>query len=186
MQGMSAGSRWAVVIGLYLGFRFSRVLFTGPYKALGIAIGVLYFVFVLWVWVAKGFGNFLLLLDPFARHALRSSEKIEAVAVGAGVILGALFLGAGVVLAADVCLLVGSGLIAATVPLSLAFTNNSRVGRRLFAGVGAAMIAATLFAGIAIAAPRWLPGGLVVSAFILALAACAACTWLGNIPALRR
>jgi tetratricopeptide (TPR) repeat protein len=185
MQRLSAGSRWAVILGLYFGVKFVRAVFTGPYQFIGLAITVLYFVLVLWVWIARGFGNLFLLFDRFARHALRRSEKIEAIAVGGGVCLGAMLFALSLAAKWDALALLGAGLIAAAFPFSLTFTNDSRVGRVLFGTIGAAMLAATLLAFVSYFV-AFLPGGVPVLGFIFTLIACLACTWLGNIPALRR
>jgi len=95
MQRLSKGARWGVILGLYFGSRFARTIFTGSLAPVGIAIGVLYALFVLWVWIAKGVGNFILLFDRFAKHALRRNEKIEACFVGGGICAGILMLVAG-------------------------------------------------------------------------------------------
>src|SRR5580658_256855 len=57
MQQLSRRTRWAVIIGLIVITNFSRELFTGSMAPVGYAVSVLYGLFVLWVWVAKGIGN---------------------------------------------------------------------------------------------------------------------------------
>src|SRR5258706_135859 len=53
MQRLSSGSRWAVIIGLYLAARFGSRMKGG----LGLAVMALYFLFVLWGLVARPVGH---------------------------------------------------------------------------------------------------------------------------------
>ncbi len=50
--------------------------------------GAFYGLFVFWVWVARGVGNFILLFDRTARYALRRGEKIQAWLVGGAISVG--------------------------------------------------------------------------------------------------
>jgi tetratricopeptide (TPR) repeat protein len=179
MQRLSSGKRWAVILGLYFGVKVAR------YIPGGFILVALYFLFVLWVWVARPVGNFLLLFDAFAKHALRAREKVEAAVVGGGLTLGFIAVIASIGLdLADQCL-VGIGLIAASFPLSLTFTNESRVGSWLFGGIGGATLLGT---SIAIFAVWWpvIPANPILELLGGACLACLASTWLGNIPALNR
>ncbi len=208
MQRLKSRARWAVVIGLYLAMRLANQVFTGPYRFLGIGLGVVYFAFVMWVWIAKGVGNFILLFDGFARHALRQGEKIEAMAVGGCVACGIPLLIGGLVLGfglgggehsdaaaakqaakyadeAFLPLVTGVGLIAAAFPLALTFTNPSRVGSRLFGAIGAAILLCTLLLVVNEFA-HLMSNKVSAGIFTVTLVACALSTWLGNVPALRR
>lgn len=185
MQRLSGGSRWAVVLGLYFGVKLSNWAFQGPYRLIGLAIGALYFLLVLWVWIAKGVGNFILLFDRFAKHALRRSEKIEAVMVGGGVSGGLLLFGLGVWLNMLAPILFGAAFVAAAFPFSMTFTNQSRIGRVVFGSIGVLMLASALVV-VAASVVSEQAGGGALSLFILGLMACIACTWLGNIRSLRR
>jgi Tfp pilus assembly protein PilF len=186
MQRLSSGARWAVILGLYFG---SRVASSMPG---GVVVMALYFLFVLWVWVARPVGNFLLLFDSFAKYALRPREKTEAAVVGGGLAVGMASLVVyfalgftGLNLGADTALYIGVGCIASSFPLSLTFTNQSRSGARLFGAVAGAAVLAT----IAILLALWLPAfpqKSMMSFFVGACIACLACTWLGNIPALNK
>jgi len=181
MQRLRVGSRWAVAIGLCIGIQFgSRI-----HGSVGIAICVVYFLFVLWVWVAKAAGNFLLLFDSFARHALRKNEKIEAAVVGGGLILGLAALGAGFLFDWPLSQYLGVGCIAAIFPFSMTFTNGSTIGRWLFGSVGAL----AMLGGFLALAGRSIPLAYQDSAktlFFAAIICCLASTWLGNVRALRR
>jgi tetratricopeptide (TPR) repeat protein len=177
MARLSRKARWAVVVGLVFGVQVAGTLPGGP------IIVALYFVFVLWVWVARPVGNALLLFDRFARFALRRPEKIEAGVVTGSLVVGGLCVAASFLLASDTSLFVGLCGVAAAFPLSLIFTNTSRLGRRIF---GAIVIAAVLATLLAIVAP-WLSGispKVIADIFLGACIACLASTWLGNIPAI--
>lgn len=179
MQRLSSGARWAVIIGLYFGMQVAK-RFPG-----GIIVVVLYFVFVLWVWVARPVGNFMLLFDSFAKYALRAREKIEAGVVGGALLVGLFAVISSFSFDLPVVRLSGIGLIAAAFPLSLTFTNPSRAGMWLFGAIGAATLLATLLVISTIVLPM-IPEKTVVNIFIGACIACLASTWLGNIPALRK
>lgn len=179
MQRLSSGARWAVIIGLYFGVKLAR------YIPGGFILVALYFLFVLWVWVARPVGNFMLLFDAFAKYALRPLEKIEAAVVGGGLALGVASIIASFVFTSDVALFLGLGCIAVSFPLSLTFTNQSPIGRWLFGAIGAAAALATIAILLALWLPT-LPQKGITDFFTGACIACLASTWLGNIPALVR
>jgi hypothetical protein len=179
MQRLSRGARWAVILGLYFGVKVARFI-PG-----GIVLVALYFLFVLWVWVARPVGNFLLLFDSFAKFALRPREKTEAAIVGGGLLLGILAVIASLGFDLPIVRLAGIGLIASAFPLSLTFTNASRAGSWLFGLIGGAALLTTLLVVI----EDWLPivaPITVVDVFTGACVGCLASTWLGNIPALHK
>jgi hypothetical protein len=179
MARLNRGARLAVILGLYFGSRVARTLPGGS------VLVALYFLFVLWVWVARPVGNAMLLFDRFARYALRLPEKIEAAVVSGCLALGL----TGVVLSFamnwDAALLFGIGGIAVAFPLSLVFTNASVLGRWVFGGIAATAVVVILL-GLAL---EWLPFMKPASYGDLFLGACIACagsTWLGNVRALHR
>ena len=173
MARLSRGARWAVILGLYFGVRVAH------YLPGGFIIVALYFLFVLWVWVARPVGNVMLLFDPFARYALRPREKVEAAVVTGCLVVGLTGLVSSFALQSDVALFFGIGGIAAAFPLALTFTNASRLGRWLFGTIGAVALLATLLNSMA----KFLPmiGTEALGNFFFgACIACAASTWLGN------
>ena len=191
MQQLNRRARYAVIFGLLVLSNFSRQLFTGPMAPVGIAVSVLYALFVLWVWVARGFGNFILLFDRFAKHALRRGEKIEAVFVGGGISAGVLLLLAAAIMKFTVdregLFLPAAALITATFPFSMTFTNPSRSGAILFGAIGAAgmlAFAALLLHYVLHGDAK--PGDFLMSLLCFSVGGAVISTWLGNIPALRR
>ena len=185
MQRLGAKARWAVIIGLYVMVRFARAVFQGPYAAIGVAITAIYFLFVLWVWVAKGVGNFILLFDPFARLVLRRSEKLEAVAVGGSLTLGLLFVVTALGLRVPSLFLPGIGLIAAAFPSSMTFTNEARVGAWICGGIALITLTGAMLAGLATVWPV-VPKDAAVALFGVGVTGCLLTTWLGNLPFFRR
>jgi Tfp pilus assembly protein PilF len=176
MARLSRRVRWMVILGLYF-----AVQVAGRMRH-GYIVAALYFLFVLWVWVARPVGNAFLLFDRFARYALRPREKIEAGAVAGSVALGIGGVAASVLLSSDTALVAGFFGIAAAFPLSLIFTNTSRLGRWIFGGV----VAVAFLAALVAIASTWLPflpAQLVADVFVGCCIACLASTWLGNLPA---
>lgn len=177
MQRLSAAWRWGVIIGLYLAARLAAHWKGG----VGLALIALYFLFCLWVWVARPFGNLLLLFDRFARHALRRNEKIEATVVGGGLCAGLAALGGGFGLNSGALLTLGIGLIAQSFPFAMTFTNASQAGTWLFGTIGGITALGTLL----LLAP-FIPEAIGSPVFLAGCVGCLASTWLGNIPALRK
>jgi hypothetical protein len=143
----------------------------------------LYFLFVLWVWVARPVGNAFLLFDSFARYALRKWEKLEAAVVAGCLVVGLAGLIASFAVQSEAFLFIGIGGIAAAFPLSLTFTNQARLGRWIFGGIGALGLVATALITISSVTPI-LPVEPLADFFIGTCVACAATTWLGNVRAL--
>ena len=181
MQRLGKGRQWAVIIGAYVAMKLGSRIQGG----VGSAVCVIYFLFVLWVWVAKAAGNFLLLFDSFARYALRKHEKIEAAVVGGGLIVGLAALGGGVILDWPLSQYLGIGCIAAIFPFSMTFTNGSAIGRWLFGSIGTlAMLGGVLALGGRSIPLAYQDGARTL--FFAAVICCLGSTWLGNVRALRR
>ena len=131
-------------------------------------------------------GNFILLFDRFARHALKRNETIEAAVSGGAVVAGLVFLCAGFAFGMQWALLLGGALAVSAIPWSMVFTNGSRVGAILFGAVGTAV---WLGAGCALAGDAFHAKWLVDSGFTLLKiggVGVILSTWLAGIPALRR
>ena len=179
MARLNRGARWMVILGLYFGVQIARQI-PG-----GFVIVALYFLFVLWVWVARPVGNAWLLFDPFARYALRPPEKVEASVVTGSLVAGVAAVMVSFALSSDTALLIGFCGIAAAFPLSLIFTNTSVLGRWVFGGVVTVAVLATVLAILAM----WFPGApshSIGNFFLIGCVGCLASTWLGNIRALHK
>ena len=189
MQRFTSGNRWLIIIGLYLAFRFgSKALQAiSPFAAAVFVFAYLGFVF--WVWLAPGIGSFLVMMDKSARYALKKAEKIEGSAVGGGMVVAVMAFGLGMVFSHLPSIILGVMLAASTVPAAMTFTNEQPRGRLLFGSVyfGTLGIALIAFVVESMRATNSLENLRHSSETMLlfALIACAACTWLGNVPALR-
>lgn len=185
MERLGRAGRATLVIGLLLLMQFANVAFAGRLAPVGMVIAAIYFLFVLWIWVAKGVGNLFLLFDRFARHALRSDEKREALVVGGGVIAGLALFAGGLLLKQIGVIFAGLTLIAAAFPMSLVFTNRSRAGRVVFSLVSAFVYLGGLLSLLLVVLPVGSVGNLATSVFGWTMILALITTWAGNIPALR-
>jgi tetratricopeptide (TPR) repeat protein len=186
MARLKEGAQWAVVIGMYVVYRIVRQLAHAVSPALAIGVAALYFLFVLWGFIANPVGNLILLFDRFARHALRRDETIEAIVVGGSIVAGLLLVAIGLAFGAGMALLAGGALVVAAFPLSMVFTNRSRAGVWVFG-----IIAATPLAGVCLALGAALAGNAVLGDLGFAITiiggiAALASTWLSGVKALRR
>lgn len=186
MEKLGRTGRGILVIGLLVLMQFANVVFVGRLAPVGIVLVAFYCLFVLWVWVAKGVGNLFLLFDRFARLALRSEEKREAIVVGGGVLLGLGVFAIGLLAKQISLLFVGLTLIAAAFPMSLVFTNRSRPGRIVFGLVGALVYLGGLASLLLVLLSSGSASGFATTVFGWTIILALVTTWLGNIPALRR
>jgi tetratricopeptide (TPR) repeat protein len=185
MSGKSNAFQWGIIIGIYVLARFSSALFSGRYAPIAALLLVLYFVFVLWAHIARGLGNFMLVCDRFARHALHRSEKLEAWIVGLCVI-SAVVLGAiGAVFGHIVLLMFAGTLLAAAIPLSHTFTNGSRLGRLIFGAIGAFALVAGLMILLAPWLTHWMSARTILDIAIAAVVTAMLSTWLANFKGFR-
>ena len=186
MEKLGRTGRGMVVIGLLILMQFANAAFVGRLAPIGIVLVAFYFLFVLWIWVAKGVGNLFLLFDRFARIALRADEKAEALVVGGGVLIGLALFAIGLWVKQIGVIFSGLTLIAAAFPMSLFFTNRSKRGRFVFGLVGAFVYLGGLFSLLLVILPVGSARGFATTLFGWTMLLALVTTWLGNIPALRR
>jgi tetratricopeptide (TPR) repeat protein len=186
MDKIGRGGRIAAVIGLLVLTQIANFALVGPFAAVGVAVVVLYFLFVLWVWAAKSIGNLFLLFDRFACLSLRSGEKREALVVGGGALAGLSLFLTGLLLKQIGVIIVGLTLVAGAFPMSLVFTNPSKIGRISFAVIGAAVYLGGLVSLLLALKPFGATAETVTGLFGWTMILALLTTWIGNIPALRR
>ncbi|MDF1862516.1 MAG: tetratricopeptide repeat protein [Verrucomicrobiales bacterium] len=187
MQRFTGGKQWMIIIGLYLAFQFVRRATEQVSPVIAVVLGLAWLALVMWVWLAPGIGNFLILLDRTARLALDSGEKWQGLVVGGGLLLGIFATGFGIGFDLVPLTYGGIGLLASTVPASLAFGNDSLPGRIVFGSIAGYVYLATL---VIVVLESERTGGetsppLVVTLALIGLIAAVGCTWLGNIRSLR-
>lgn len=174
MQTKAAGAQWAIIIGLYIGYRLVRsVADNNPALAPFLTpLLVLYLLFVVATWFAKPLADAALLAHPFGRMALTRQEKREGLIVAALVFgslgLYAAYLATGSEMAILFALLVGT----CGLPFAMSFKFSHRRPRQIMqaAGVvvtflGALLVASSLSEGFEQALPEqvW---QLIVSAML--------------------
>lgn len=187
MQRYTEGKQWMIFLGAFAVYQVSRKYLESLNPVYSGVLVAVWLGLVLWVWLAPGIGNFLILLDRGARLALKPAERHQGIAVGGVFIAGALATIAGLVSGYYPILLAGVGMLATTIPASLTFGNASSRGRLVF---GSITVLLYIAAGIMIVL-EWMhhpapmhPLSRALGTF--ALVATVACTWLGNIRSLRR
>lgn len=103
MSKLSSGNQWLVIIGLYLGMRFLRVIAREnsalqPFIA---PILLLYMVFVFATWIGQPLSNLVLRLHPIGKFALTDDEKRFSNIVGVFLASGLIALAASYTLSDD-------------------------------------------------------------------------------------
>jgi hypothetical protein len=186
MERLGRARRGLIVIGLLLLMQLANVTFVGRLAPIGFALVAVYCLFVLWIWVARGVGNLFLLFDRFARHALGSGEKREAIVVGVGVLAGLTLFAAGLVLKQISLVLLGLTFVCSVFPMSLVFTNRSKAGRMVFGLVGALVYLGGFISVLLLILPVGNAGDFATSLLGCTMILALLTTWIGNIPFLRR
>tara|TARA_R110000850_G_scaffold30303_8_gene83563 strand:+ start:1790 stop:3061 length:1272 start_codon:yes stop_codon:yes gene_type:complete len=188
MQRFTGGRQWAIIIGVYIVYRIALKALEGVSPVFTAVFVLLWLGIVMWVWLAPGVGNFLILLDHNARLALKRGERWQGLAVGGGLILGGIGVAAGLFAGYDPALYAGIGAIASAVPASLAFDNDSAKGRIVFGSITGFLYVVTLavFSVEAFRFPSEEPHSVTVSLGMAGLAGAILCTWLGNVRTLRQ
>lgn len=124
----------ALGLGIYIAYRFVRGILDKIDSRLSMAFLFLYLTFVFWTYVARGLSTFFLLTDRFARQALRAKEKLEALVVGGGFAAGFICAVTGFFIHHRPLLMTGCVLLAQSIPPSVFFEREGRVGRWLYGG----------------------------------------------------
>jgi Tfp pilus assembly protein PilF len=187
LQRFSQGQKIVLIVGIYLGFKFGRILLAQVHPVAAAVLVVLYLFLVFGTWMASGIGHFLLLKDRTARLTLSRNEKLDGLFVGGGFLGGIVLLVLGMtgLLPLGVAFL-GGALMAGAVPASMVFENESKPGRLVFGAIMAFIYfvgVACLVQGIATGDPLSGLGGSLIG---IGLLAAFGSTWLGMVPALRR
>jgi Flp pilus assembly protein TadD len=154
MNQFTEGRQTMIMIGGFVAYKVVSTLLKGVSPVLSSLVIGAWLIFALWSHLARGFSSFFIVMDRFARQALRPREYWEGVVVG-GLIFGSL-----------ACLILGyakglesSGYLALTFLLAAvanaaAFTNDHHIGRSIYAiaagisGFGALYLAVAVFTGI--------------------------------------
>ncbi|MDB4468037.1 tetratricopeptide repeat protein [Verrucomicrobiales bacterium] len=136
MTRLTSGQRYGLIIGLLLAVQLLKGAFRNVSPGISTGIGVVYMLFVLWTFVARSVGSLIVLGDHKARRALRFMERLDAVVVGGGVVVGLVLLLAGFVLGQSPLIALGGGCICMAVPVVMALTNEHPKGKFLYGLLG--------------------------------------------------
>lgn len=186
MSRLTAPVQVSVVLGIFLLYLIIQRLAIAVQSPVFVWIGLIYFLVILWIWVAEAVGNFFILLDRRARHSLRFLEKIDALIIGGSVISGLAGVIVGIVFWDPVIFMIALAALWSAIPFSMVFTNPSQLGRLIFSVLGAV----TLLSSLGVVYIFWFMASedrrMIPSLILLTTMATLLSTWLGNIPALRR
>jgi tetratricopeptide (TPR) repeat protein len=188
LQRFSSKHRFAIIIGLIVGFKVLRVLAASVHPLLVIPVALAYYLFVFGSWLSSGLANFFVLRDPVARLSLDRAEKAEGAAMGLLFFGGLVSLIAGFSLEIHPLAVFGGVMLLTALPASMVFTNPSRKGQAVFGLISTAILLLGAMIAVDVAAHpgREIFEGTADSYFALVIVLVAGSTWLGMIPALRR
>jgi len=153
MNQFTEGRQNMIMIGGFVAYRVVSTLLKDVSPLLSSALIGAWLLFALWSHLARGFSSFFIVMDRFARQALRPREYWEGVVVG-----GLIFASLGSVIVGYTWGFEESGYAAlvfllAAVANAAAFTNDHHIGRHLYniaagiAGIGAVYLATAIFSG---------------------------------------
>ena len=108
-----------ILVGIVVLYQVSWRLLERVHPMAAIGVGLVFLTLVLWIWLAPGVGNFLILMDRSARLALSRSERGQGVAVGGALLVGLISVAVGIFVPFPALVFLGGGLVASTVPASL-------------------------------------------------------------------
>lgn len=188
MQRHSEKNRWLIVIGIYLAYRFGRVLLAEVHPLAAVPLVVAYVLFVFGSWLAGSLGHLLLLKDRKARLSLTRMEKLDGAVVGGIFLTGIALLIAGVTVLQPAFALLGGALMAAALPGGMVFDNPSLRGRTVFGLIAAGVLICGILVFVLTLDKS--PGERLLDDragpwFVIGVLAAMASTWLGSIKSLR-
>jgi len=186
MQRLNEKARWAVILGLLVFMKVASTILVGPWAVLYLPLAIVYLVFCLWVHVAGGVGNLILLTDRLARHALNPLEKWEGILVGGGVMLGLPFMAVSLIIDNAVLMTLSMVLVGVSFPLAYTLTNESRIGQLLFGAIALLVLTAGAANILLQLDPERISGSLAKGLGTAAFISVIGTTWLANVPYLRR
>lgn len=181
MAKLPPNMRIGILLGLFFGVKLLRKVFTGDLAIVGSAAGILYLLFAMWSWVANGVGNFFLLFDRFARHALNKGDKKEALLVGGTFFCGIIAAPTGWLIDSTALFFAGTSLIGAAFTFSMASNNDHPVGRELYTFIGIGIVILAILS-LVFAAGHFMPFQPGVVGTIIGVVV----SWLGVFGIMKR
>lgn len=179
MNQFTSGKQTAILIGGFIFYKIAYNSVSGFSPVLGNVIIGLWLVFALWSHLARGLSTFFIVLDKFARRALRTMERLEGIAVGGCLVMSLLAILSGLVInptdAGHLALI----FLFAGVCNAAALTNDHHTGKFAYYGVATVSTFAAFYFAASIALPAGLPNDSPI--FSLGLLAGVAVSWLRGL-----
>jgi len=182
MGKFSQGSQIAMMVGLFIAFKFGRTILAQIHPALSVILVVVYLLFAFWTILADGIGHFILLKDRLARLTLNKKEKLDGLFVGGGVFLGAILALVGFILKVHPVAFIGAALVMGSIPWSSVFLNKSKPGKIIYLVAGAGVYLLGIGAAIMAYSEIELSTGMMSMALLISFAS----TWISLIPGMRK
>ncbi len=132
MQRFSSGHRTLILIGMLVAMQLVAHIQGGWMGILATGSILLYFVFVMWTWVAPGFGNLFLCMDSQTRKLLQREERFSAGFVGGVFLLGVVSCGSVFVTGSTFSVLLGGTLLFSAIASSLWIDNEHPTGKWIY------------------------------------------------------
>ncbi len=186
LQRYTSGKQMAIIIGLFLLYRFSTRVLRESHPIIAAVIVFAYLFFAFGSFVAPGLGHFLILTDPLARLSLNFREKLDGLAVGLPVLLGVAGLVLGITVLPTPVALFGGCLLAASIPSSLIFRNYARAGQILFGTIALFAVLTGIIQLVEWAVPNDTLIALSSALFPITVLSVVLCTWFSGVPGLTR
>jgi hypothetical protein len=184
MSRLSGGAQWAVIIGLYVGFRVIREVGRSNPSLLPITmpIVILYSLFALITWIGDPVFNSLLRLNRFGRLALAPHERAASSAFIALVVAAAACGVASIWVLKGLLFFAAIYFLLLIIPLTHTFGRPDPEQRRRLWWIAGTLIAL----GPAALAALLYSTGTATTLFLVFAAGCVLFQWLAIAVALRR
>lgn len=138
LEAIQSKWRWSMLIGIYLSFRLIGYIARAAHPLAGAFVGLLFFMYLFWIWLSNGIGLFIVWLDKSARKVLYRSEIAEGIVVIFGIVAGLSTLLTGATLGSESLGYCGLAWLFGAIPAGMTFTNPSRLGQFVFGSIMAA------------------------------------------------
>ncbi len=157
MNQFTEGRQNMIMLGGFIAYRVLSTMLKGVSPVLSSLLIGAWLLFALWSHLARGFSSFFMVMDRFARQALRPREYWEGVVVGS------------LIFASPLCLILGYAwnieeggyaalvFLLAAVANAAAFTNDHHIGKYIYAVAGGIAAFGAVYSGIDIFSGLALP-----------------------------
>ncbi|MGJ8640440.1 MAG: tetratricopeptide repeat protein [Opitutaceae bacterium] len=181
MNQFTAGKQTMIMIGAFIFYKVAYGSVSTVSPILGNVVLGLWLIFALWSHLARGLSTFYIVIDKFARRALRPMERWEGISVGGCLLLSIVSITSGLFInpdnAGDLALI----FLFAGVANAAAFTNDHHIGKYVYFGIAGICTLASVYCGLSLFLPNSLPS--VPQVYSIGLLLGVAITWLRGFGA---